>query len=409
MVAIFTFVPLLFFHFQVPGTYGLAKDVGANLELYVYAFLCVASFYGSFIIFSKGLKYQSKKHTYGKQIVNSRRERKLRFNIIVYTSMLIIVGAIATMITMQYMDLTQLQTAILQYEDNPELRLQLLTADVPGIIRMLNYLIPSAIIILFGIISSYKTVKTTSKWFLFLFLFVLLGQLARSMIWMDRNSLLMIIVIGVISVFPRFLLTRSRLFFLAAFLLAVIVPILYVAKLQSTIRGDELLETISIFHYADLGVANASLASTTNSQFALGMESLFTAISTVPRGIGLDDIVFPISNREWIHNNAANLLTYSLGDFGYFGFLTYIIWGAVAGRVIYKKITNPESLTWNIAYLWLIYAIATIWTIPISRGPDYWCGVIFSMLVAWRLDKIYHLRRGLNRSNRFLRLPSQKA
>ncbi len=401
-----TLIPLLFFHFQVPGTFGLAKEVGANFELYVYAFLCVASFYSSFIIFSRGLRYRSKRPRYDKEIVHSRRERKLRSNIIIYTFILVILGATATVIPMQYMDLTQLQTAIIQYESNPDLRLQFLISDVPGIIRMLNYLIPSAIIILFGIMSSYETVKITSKWFLSLFLFVLLAQLMRSIIWMDRSSLLMIIVVGVLSVFSSFRLKRTQWFLLAACFLAVIAPILYVAKLQSIVRGDELFESITIFSYADLGMANASLAITNSSGFSLGMESLFAPISTIPRGLGLGNIIFSSINPDWIHNPAANLLTYTIYDFGIFGFISYLIWGAVAGKIFYKKITNPWSLTWNIAYLWLIYAIATIWTIPISRGPDYWCGVVCSIFIAWMLDKIYHRGKGLGRTAKHARLPS---
>ena len=57
----------------------------------------------------------------------------------------------------------------------------------------------------------------------------------------------------------------------------------------------------------------SSLAITTNSDLLLVWESLFTPISTVPRGMGLDDIVFPISiDSAWIHNTAANLFTYTV-------------------------------------------------------------------------------------------------
>ncbi|MHB8094354.1 MAG: hypothetical protein ACYDH0_05365, partial [Candidatus Aminicenantales bacterium] len=201
------------------------------------------------------------------------------------------------------------------------------------------------------------------------------------------NSLFMIIVIGAISVFSRFRLKKNNLILLVAGSLVMLAPVLYVARLQSVVRGRELLETVSILNYADLGMANASLALTTSSGLSLGMESLFTPVPVILRGLGLDRIAFPAGAREWIWNPAANLLTYAISDFGYFGLGTYLIWGAVAGWIVYQRRIRPQSLKWNVAYLWLIYAIATIWTIPISRGPDFWCGVAFSLLAAWVLDR----------------------
>jgi len=254
---------------------------------------------------------------------------------------------------------------------------------------MMNYSIPGAMILLFGIVIAYRTVPVTSKWFVLLFMTTLAAQLGRGIIWMDRNSLFMIIVAGIIAVSSRFRLRRHNLILLAAGILVMIAPIFRVSRLQSIIRGNELLETVSVLNYADLGMANASLALTTSSGLSLGMESLFTPVPIILRGLGLDSVAFPVGSREWIWNPAANLLTYAVSDFGYFGLGTYAIWGALAGWIVYRRRIRPQSLIWNTAYLWLIYAIATIWTIPISRGPDFWCGAAFSLLMAWLLDKKY--------------------
>lgn len=391
MVAILTFVPLLLFHFRVPGALGLALDVGSNHGLYYYAFYCVCSFYIAFIVSSNSLS-SIKSFPHRKATSARNMARNLRFSIIVYTLLLVSLGTIATIGAMQYVDYTELLMAVIQNDSNVSLRLQLLSSEVPGIIRMMNYLIPSAIIILFGIVAAYERVKVTAGWFLCLFVFILLAQILRGLIWMDRNSLFMIAVIGLLCISTRVEFKRNYLYILGWLFSGVMIPILYVANVQATIRGGELLDTITIFNYADLGMANASLALTSTSNASLGMESLFTPLATVPRGIGMGNIAFPSMDSEWIHNPAANLLTYTIYDFGYFGFISYLVWGSVAGWIFNKRKTHRTSLVWNVAFLWLIYAVATIWTVPVSRGPDYWCGVLFSIVISWRLDRLSSFR-----------------
>jgi hypothetical protein len=161
---------------------------------------------------------------------------------------------------------------------------------------------------------------------------------------------------------------------------------------QAGLRGGVLLESNPVLLYADLGMANAALAVNTTTRFAIGFNSLFGMVSVVPRGLGFPDPKLPTSNQQFVWDPASNLLTHAYGDFGPFGFVTYLVWGAAIGWIWKRHRQRDESITWAVAYLWSILAVLVVWTQPLTRGPDFWAGAIITVLAARFIDRRVRLR-----------------
>jgi hypothetical protein len=202
------------------------------------------------------------------------------------------------------------------------------------------------------------------------------------------GSLTMLVLAQRVRFRPRVILT----YLLVSVGMLVLVNRL--AKEQAGLRGGVLTESNPILLYADLGMANAALAVNTTTHFALGYNSLYGMISVVPRGLGLPEPNWPYSNQDYVWDKASNLLTHAYGDFGPFGFLTYLIWGAIIGWVWKRHKRNDDSIMWAVAYLWSILAVLVVWTQPLTRGPDFWAGTIVSLLAAWWIDR--KLRRAVS-------------
>jgi hypothetical protein len=168
----------------------------------------------------------------------------------------------------------------------------------------------------------------------------------------------------------------------------MLVVVFILAQQQAGLRGGVLTKTNPNLLYADLGIANTALAIQTTTHFAWGFDSLLMPLLFVPRGLGLPDLAVPVSNAAWIWDPASNLLAHAFTDFGPFGFITYLIWGSAAGYIWKLHVQRPQSITWAVAYLWSILAVLVVWTQPLTRGPDYWAGVVITILAARRLDSI---------------------
>jgi peptidoglycan/LPS O-acetylase OafA/YrhL len=111
-----------------------------------------------------------------------------------------------------------------------------------------------------------------------------------------------------------------------------------------------------------------------------------------------------------VWNPAANLLCHTYQDFGPFGIVTYLLLGTAAGAVCARRVTHPASLTWAIAYLWCMLALLGIWTVPLTRGTEFWCALLAATTVAVLADRVGAGRtRRAGGSSPFLAAPPSPA
>jgi hypothetical protein len=73
-------------------------------------------------------------------------------------------------------------------------------------------------------------------------------------------------------------------------------------------------------------------------------------------------------------------------------------------------VTHPASLTWAIAYLWCMLALLGIWTVPLTRGTEFWCALLAATTVAVLADRVGAGRtRRAGGSSPFLAAPPSPA
>ncbi len=129
-----------------------------------------------------------------------------------------------------------------------------------------------------------------------------------------------------------------------------------------------------------LGVSNIILSIRTSTKWTYGFATILTPLTFVARGLGIS-LNLPQTDAQWVINRAGNLLAYSFQDFGYFGFVVYAFLGFVIGWVRRKRISRPNSLLWATMYLWGLAGLLSVWIVPLFRGPDFWAGILGSLVV----------------------------
>ena len=171
--------------------------------------------------------------------------------------------------------------------------------------------------------------------------------------------------------------SRRQQMSLVGFVIAMIFVLIGMTSLTSVAR-PQTVERSHLDTY--LGVTNTVLSVRTTTKWTYGFETVLAPLTFLPRGLGIS-ASFPQTDAQWITNPAGNLLTYSFQDFGYFGFVIYAFLGFVIGWVRRKRISRPNSLLWATMYLWSLAGLLSIWIVPLFRGPDFWCGVLGSLVI----------------------------
>ena len=380
-VTLATLLPLLLFHVDTPGSLHLARAVGADLAVYAYALTCVLAFIAAFAFAT-----YAPKQTRADVHMSRRERKKLRRWLVVFTVTLCAVGLFIVWLILQ--DIAQdLVKLLASGESDPELRLKVIDNErIPGMVRMLGYLVPGSLILFLGAVLARH--EAVGRWIGFwpVLAFLIAAVVVRGLVFMDRvptfgAGILTILVLAQrVRLKPRVLLPYIVLGG------GMLVFVAVLARQQAGLRGGILLESNPILLYADLGVANTALAINTTTRFSYGFNSLLGPLLYIPRGLGFANVTAPASNNAFVWDPASDLLSHTYTDFGPFGFITYIIWGLVIGYVWKNHGRKEYSITWAVAYLWSTLALLVIWSQPLTGGPDFWAGVIITLFAARKLD-----------------------
>jgi oligosaccharide repeat unit polymerase len=368
-------------------TRGLSRTAGIDFGLYGYALTCVLAFWFAYKLFvgrgspvSMGLQHYK---------ISKRVTQKCRRTAVLAVSVLLAVGLVVLFYTISDSYVEDLIQSALIQEANPALRDSsggfIASENVPGIIRMFAHTTVGCLIFMYAIALVAPPWLRGWHGYWVLLLVSGLAILARSMIVLDRTPVIMTLAVGVFVVICRMRFTKIQMVATAlgiSLMLLIGVAFLnisYSIRVGTDDRYNQILE------YADLGIANASLAYRTTSQVGWGTSTLMGPIRMIPRGLGIN-FEFPLPDSVWTWNPASNLLCLSIREFWMFGFIIYLIYGAVMGRVMRGRRNHPESIFWGLAHLWGISILLSIWTQPTVDSPDLWIAILTTLAIARYID-----------------------
>lgn len=264
-----------------------------------------------------------------------------------------------------------------RWEASPALRYQpssfVRSEQLPGIVRMFNVAVPAAFILCLVIWRRLLPRFGEAKKFYLILAIVYVAVLFRTVVVQDRAALSFLSLILGIQMFGT-LVKKGLSGLLAIFSLGSILALFFV--LITVIRGIPGGVLGSLVVYSDLGVTNATLAFSSDFSWTYGFSTILHPAKEVAEFFGYGALV-PTPNVPFLRNPAGSLVTYAYYDFGLAGILVFFILGAVGG-VTFRKAS--ESLYWYLAHLWFLYAILSIWVVPVFRAVSFWVGVLLSLV-----------------------------
>lgn len=391
LVAFGTFWPFLIpqFDFLDARTRSLSRRVGIDPWLYVYAFICVSAFWFLYKLFlvdgataSNDTLCEEPTH---------RATVRCRKAVVSAVTVLLVLGFGVIFYTVSHSYLDGLIQSAKTQQANPGLRYSsgsfTASAKVPGMIRMFAFSIVGCVIFMYAI--ALASPPWSKGWRLYPVLLALsiVAMLLRSLIQLDRNPPAVVAIMGPFVLVHRARFTPKALFVSVVGVTMLVVVAAMAIKIASSVRLSDTGQRNPILEYADLGIADASLAYRTTTHFSWGTATLMGPILFVPRGIGVE-FEFPTWDSEWIWNPASNLLCTSIREFGIFGFVIYAIYGCVVGCIMRKRKIKPCSLFWGLAHLWALYILLLIWTQPVVASPDIWAAIILSLFAGGYVDRL---------------------
>jgi hypothetical protein len=380
LVGALTLLPLLFMEGRLPGTMGLAYAQGREPALYFYGVACVLAFALTFRLAFRPRDDRTPR------ALSEADDAGMGWPLVLAVLGLVGVGLGVVYLTVRGATAERLVLVLAAGQSDPALREEVIGSEsVPGVVRMLNYLVPAALVL--SLAAWLARVRLSAVQRLGMF-GVSLGALGvRSIVFMDRQPIFTAALLICAAGLERVRWTTARAVAAATTAATLAAGLLSLASVLARIRGGEQVEQNTILHYADLGVANSILAMRTATDYSLGANSVWSALTFVPRGIGLGNLPLPSSDAEWVWNPAANMLCHSYQDFGPFGVITYVLLGTVAGSVCRRRAAEPRSVLWAAGYLWCVLALLGIWTVPLTRGTEFWCAVLATSAVGFTLDR----------------------
>lgn len=371
-------------------TRGLSRIVGIDIGLFAYAVVCVLAFWLGYMLFIVGgaRAFGDLEH----REVSERATLKCRRRIVLAVLALLTVGSIILFYTVSSSYVEGLIQSAIAQEANPELRASpsgfIASESVPGILRMFDFSIVGSLILLYAV--ALASPRWLRGWRVYWILLLMSGlaMIVRSTIVLDRYPLLAALLLGIFMLIRRMRLTRTQL---AATCIGIPLLLMIVSSflnIAQSIRASENDYYNQILEYADFGVANASLAYRTTSQFGWGTGTLMGPITYVPRGLGIN-FEFPVPDSDWMWSPASNLLCISIREFWIFGFIIYLIYGAVMGRVMGGRKTRRESIVWAVGHLWCLWVLLSIWTEPVGASPSLWIAIFMTLIIGRYVDRLW--------------------
>ncbi len=283
--------------------------------------------------------------------------------------------------------------------------------SVPGALRLLGWFSNAAVISWLALSVTPWFVKRKKLFYIILAILAAINML-RSILGGDRNPALIVFVLIVYDFWIRRKPDRrvgaitkgnsppisKHIVNIIVFVVCIFIGIAafdVLSILRGTQHGSQQYNTILM--YADLGVANLSLAIDSARGMGYGTAVFLYPLTTITDTLRLG-IVWPQYSRDYILGSPANLLTYSYMDFGIFGFIDYMILGYLAGWIQLKAEINIYSAAWRAAQFYVLFALIGVFTVPIFISPGFWLSFFTSVLALSFLEHQFVSQRHLTQN-----------
>ncbi len=394
----------------------LSREVGFDWIAFTYALVCTCAF---FMAYKVGLTFRPRVLT---QHVSTSSDFDLRHpwrECLVAWLLVIFLSAIGLGVTVFTVTrgegdfLSEMVRRFVAGESATDLLYSsesyMFSETVPGIIRMLGAWSSAAVIVWLALaIAPWRTWLNKIYWPTLVFLLTV--NFGRAIIGGDRTpalaAFMLVFYVLWVDKYPRIKVRDVKSSLAGQFMkqlsgrlgvLVLVIAGVVAYDAMGKLRGAHEYSTLLL--YADLGVANLSLAMQTGHGWTYGLTALLNPVYLVFRVLNVD-INWPLFSSDYIWSPPGNMLMYSYWDFHLLGFMVYIIIGLLAGWVYVRHSYRSHSIVWRVAQLQVLYVLSTVFTVPYFTGPQYWAGVVASLIVAWYLDLYARKREGPRRARK---------
>jgi hypothetical protein len=374
----------------------LSRQVGFDVGALLFAIVCVAAFWVTYALLRTALSMpRPLTRALAAQPVVLVRRRQARRTAVLWVLFLAAIGVGVTVATVSVGGsgfIRELLGRLASGEPATDLLYGpegfMFSERVSGVVRMFSSLSTSAVFVWLALwVSPWREFFGKSYWLVLALL--LLANAGRAIIGGDRTPAVMafavVIFVFIVRPYPwRGAVGGRRRVLVGVAGLAVLVGVAFFAyRAMTNLRGADKFNNVLV--YADLGVANLTLAMRTGRGLTYGLNTFLVPLPQLFRALGIP-VTWPVFESEYIWAPPGNLLMFSFEDWGQFGFFNYVILGSTCAWVRAKEPLYRMSCVWRVAYLHMIYALAGVFSAPVFAGPLFWIGLFGSVAVARRLD-----------------------
>ena len=223
-----------------------------------------------------------------------------------------------------------------------------------------------------------------------IFLGMLIGLffIGGTLLKMDRLSLLALVPVTISVV--RASKSRSAKIYTLCGILSLVLMIV----IQSIRRGSDFGLIYWVALYLRLGTVNLGLMIRTHSGFTYGVGGIFAVVMWVFRAFGVQ-LFTELPSFDLMWSDAQSAFGYMFLDFGWYGFLAFLIAGA-AGRAVDQRVRRANNLQmescWREVQWVFSYAVLTLPIVPAYIGVEFWLLLLMSIMVARYSARYLRLR-----------------
>ncbi|WP_157315202.1 hypothetical protein [Pseudomonas lundensis] len=163
------------------------------------------------------------------------------------------------------------------------------------------------------------------------------------------------------------------------FFLLVIANILSMSRMQGYSVFD------FVFMYMKLGLINLQLLLQVDYDYTFGFQTIFHFLTYVWPGVN-DSLGIEFQDYKWFWNPALYFASYGYLDFGYFVLLLYAFLGALSAFFDTGVKRNNSKVLISLYFVFL-YAVASLFTVPVIRGVEFVLAVLLASFFAIFLVK----------------------
>lgn len=284
----------------------------------------------------------------------------------VYCYLLILFGLMISIIQLtSFLSLRDYFSMLLTNDNSlADLRSESASGGLSGILKIFAYAPLSIYLTSEGILTFLQINEIDRIKILRIRNIALMASLIKVFIWLDRLTLLAIIITRAYIYINSKKIFLKRIFLILPFIVFILLIGNYISSRR--LEGYDVFDFIIL--YTKLGLVNFELMIKSVDHFTYGFNSILSPFNFIFDFFGIN---FNINSTfQYIWNPAQYMNSYLYQDFGYFSLLVYFIMGWFAKNIDYWK--NSLNIRYGSLFFTFLFAFSTFWFVPIIRAVEFW-------------------------------------